>query len=70
MVTGESKTNIELDELIKHWNMINYVKAQRLSWFGHVNKMLETSTVKKIHKWKPFTGRPKSRWEDDFRKRR
>jgi len=27
MVTEESKTNIELDELIKHWNMINYVKA-------------------------------------------
>jgi hypothetical protein len=23
-----------LDELIKHWNIINYVKAQRLSWFG------------------------------------
>ena len=33
--------------------------------------MPETSTVKKIHKWKPFTGRPvgrpKSRWEDDVR---
>jgi hypothetical protein len=33
--------------------------------------MLETSIVRKIYKWKPFTsrpvGRPKSRWEDDFR---
>jgi len=33
--------------------------------------MLETSRVKRIHKWKPFTGRPagrpKSRWEDDVR---
>jgi hypothetical protein len=33
--------------------------------------MLETSIVEKIHKWKPFTGRPvgrpKSRWEDDVR---
>ena len=33
--------------------------------------MPETSVVKKIHKWKPFTGRPvgrpKSRWEDDVR---
>ena len=65
------KTNIELDELIKHRNIINYVKAQRLSWFGHINRMPETSVVKKIHKWKPFTGRPvgrpKSRWEDDVR---
>jgi len=35
------------------------------------NRMPETGTVKKIYKWKPFTGRPvgrsKSRWEDDVR---
>ena len=65
------KTNKELDELIKHRNVINYVKAQQLSWFGHTNRMPETSIVKRIHKWKPFTGRPagrpKSRWEDDVR---
>jgi len=41
--------NKELDELIKHRNIINYVKAQRLSWFGHINRMSETSTVKKIY---------------------
>ena len=33
--------------------------------------MLETSIVKKIYKWKPFTRRPvgrhKSRWKDDVR---
>jgi hypothetical protein len=33
--------------------------------------MAETGIVKKIYKWKPFTGRPvgrpKSRWEDDVR---
>ena len=50
-----------------------YVKAQRLSRFGHTNtsRMPETSLVKRIHKWKPFTGRPagrpKSRREDDVR---
>jgi hypothetical protein len=65
------RTNKELDELIKHRNVINYVKAQRLSWFGHINRMPDTSIVKRIHKWKPFTdrpaGSPKSRWEDDVR---
>jgi hypothetical protein len=65
------ETNRELDELIKHRNIINYVKAQRLSWFGHINRMAETGIVRKIYKWKPFTkrpvGRPKSRWEDDVR---
>jgi len=33
--------------------------------------MPKTSTVTRIHKWKPFTrrpaGRPKSQWEDDVR---
>jgi len=39
------KTNKELDELIKHRSIINYVKAQRLSWFGHIIRMPETSIV-------------------------
>ena len=60
-----------MHELIKHRNITNYVKAQLLSWFGHTNRMPETSIVRRIHKWKPFTGRPagrpKSRWEDDVR---
>ena len=29
------KTSEELDKLIKHKNIINYIRAQRLSWFGH-----------------------------------
>jgi len=28
-------------------NIINYVKVQRLSWFGHINRMPETSIVRK-----------------------
>jgi len=55
----------------RSWRIINYVKAHRLSWFGHINRMSEISIVKKICKCKPFTsrpvGRPKSRWEDDVR---
>ena len=41
------KTNDELDELIRHNNIINYVKAQRLSWFGHLHRMPEERMVKK-----------------------
>jgi hypothetical protein len=66
-----TKMNKELDELIKHRNIINYVKYQRLSWCGHISRMPETSIVRKIYKWKQFksrpAGRPKSRWEDDVR---
>jgi len=64
------ETNKELDELINHRNT-NYVKAQRNSWFGHTNRMPETSILRKIYEWKPSTSRPvrrpKSRSEEDVR---
>jgi hypothetical protein len=63
------KTNDELDELIKHQNIINYIKTTRLSWFGHIQRMPDSRNVKKIYKWTPLTtrqkGRPKQRWEDN-----
>jgi hypothetical protein len=67
---GRVKTNEELDKLIKYKNIIIYIKAQRLIWFGHVQRMPDTRTVKKIFNWKPLTkrshGRPKYRWEDNI----
>jgi len=35
------------DKLIRHKNIINHIKAQRLSWFGHLHRMLEERMVKK-----------------------
>jgi hypothetical protein len=32
------KTNEELGKLIKHKNIVNYIKAQKLSWFGHIQR--------------------------------
>jgi len=65
------KTNEELDKLIKHKNIVNHIKAQKLSWFGHVQRMPDTRTLKKIFKWNPLTkrsqGRPKCRWEDSVK---
>jgi len=51
------KTNKELDKLIKHKNVVNCIKAQRLSWSGHVQRMADTRTVKepKDHKEDPST---------------
>ena len=64
------KNNEELDKLIKHENKVNYIKAQKLSWFGHIQRMPETRAAKKIFKWNPLTtrprGRPKHRWEDNI----
>jgi hypothetical protein len=37
--TRRIKTNNELDKLIRHKNIINDIKAQRLSWFGHLHRL-------------------------------
>ena len=70
--TGRIKTNDELDILIRHKNMINDIKAQRLSWFCHLSRIPEEKIVKNVYKCKPMLtrplGRPKNRWENDIRK--
>jgi hypothetical protein len=43
--TWRIKTNNELDELIRHKNIINHIKAQTLSWFGHLHRMPEERMV-------------------------
>ena len=45
--TCRIKTNDELDKLIRHKNIINHTKAERLSWFGHLHRMLEDRKVYK-----------------------
>jgi len=64
----ENQTNDELNESIRHKQIINHIKAQRLSWFGHLHRMPEERRVKRVYKWNPMLtrplGRPKDRWED------
>jgi len=45
--TWRIKSNDELNRLICNKNIINYFKAQRLAWFGHVHRMSDNSMVKK-----------------------
>jgi len=57
-----------LDKIIKHKNIINFIRAQRLGWLGHIERMQGRRMVKAIYCWKPIsrrpTGRPKTCWED------
>ena len=69
--TWQIKSNDELNKLIGNKNIINYIKAQRLGWFGHVHHMPDNSMVKRAYEWAPVLrrslGRPKHRWEDDVK---
>ena len=64
-----SKTNQEINDILKGQNITGFIKKQRLNWLGHVERMAEDNDVKKIKRWKPMSkrpiGRPKKLWEDD-----
>jgi len=44
------KSNEELNRLTGN-KTTNYIKAQRLDWFGHVQRMPDNSMVKKVYEW-------------------
>jgi transcription termination factor 2 len=70
------KTNSELITKYKSQGIVTVIKIRRLEWLGHVNRMNETRSIKKIFEGKlegkRGRGRPRLRWindaEDDLRK--
>ena len=70
------KTNEELRIKYKSQDIVTVIKIRRLEWLGHVSRMKETRSVKKICEGKlegrRGRGRPRLRWindvEDDLRK--
>jgi len=66
----ESRTNRELEETSKGENIVKWIKGQRISWLGHLEKMEEDRMPKKI-----FTkgegegtrrrGRPRKGWREE-----
>jgi hypothetical protein len=71
-----NKTNDEVMTKYKAPDIVNVIKIRRLEWLGHVVRMKETRSVKKIFEEKlegqRSSGRPRLRWindvEDDLRK--
>jgi nuclear transport factor 2 (NTF2) superfamily protein len=49
-------------------NIVKDIKAKRLAWAGHLTRMSNKRTLKKIFNTTPdgtrIVGRPKLRWED------
>ena len=65
----KSRTNGELEEMSKGENIGRWIKGQRISWLGHLERMEEDRMPKKI-----FTqelegtrrrGRPRKRWKEE-----
>jgi hypothetical protein len=65
----KSRTNRELEDLGKGENIVKWIKGQRISWLGHLERMEKDRMPKKI-----FTqelegtrrrGRPRKRWREE-----
>jgi hypothetical protein len=63
------RMNRELEELSKGENVIKWIKGQRISWLGHLERMEESRVPRKI-----FTqevegtrrrGRPRKGWREE-----
>jgi len=50
----KSKTNRELEELSKGENIVKWIKGQRISWLGHLERMEEDRMTKRssLKNWK------------------
>jgi hypothetical protein len=44
----KSRTNRELEEMSKGENIVNWIKGQRISWLGHLERMEEDRMPKSI----------------------
>ena len=66
----KSQTNQKLEEMSKGENIVKWIKGQRVSWLGHLERMEEDRSPKKI-----FTqelegtrrrGRPRKGWKEEI----
>jgi hypothetical protein len=64
------RMNYELSELVKNADIVRFIKSRRIAWLGHVMRMYERGTPKRMLEWKPIvrriTGRPRKRWIEDI----
>jgi hypothetical protein len=65
----KSRTNRELEEINKAENIVKWIKGQRISWLGHLERMEEVRMPKKIFTQKlegtRRRGRPRKRWKEE-----
>lgn len=45
-------------------NIIRYMKAQKITMFGHIQLRIPEVILKKMVEWRPTRGKPQTRWED------
>ena len=61
--------NRELSDLMENADIVRFIESRRIAGLGHVMRMDEKRTPKRILEWKPIggriRGRPSKRWIED-----
>jgi hypothetical protein len=59
----------ELDQVINGADIVRFIKAQKVKWLGHIQRMDTSRIAKRTFEWKAIgrrsLGRPRLRWLDD-----
>jgi hypothetical protein len=53
------RNNAELVQVINGADIVRFIKAQRIKWLGHIQRMDTSRIAKRILEWKPI-----DHWED------
>jgi hypothetical protein len=61
------RSNMEIDKLIKGADIVRFIKAQRIKWLQHIQRMDQARPTRKLLDWKPMgtrpIERPRQRWQ-------
>jgi len=63
------RNNMEIGKLIEGADIVRFIKAQRIKWLGHIQRMDQARPTRKLLDWRPAgtrpVGRPRQRWQED-----
>jgi len=63
------RNNMEIDKLIEGADIMRFIKAQRIKWLEHIQRMDQARPARKLLDWKPMgirpVGRSRQRWQED-----
>jgi hypothetical protein len=60
---------MEIDKLIEGADIVRFIKAQRIKWLRHIQRIDQVRPSRKLLGFKPIgtrpIGRPRQRWQED-----